>query len=113
MNDKQSITTGFLRSVMASREIDATEKFILNMILLSKGRNFWEYETMAELLGTTRQNISKKMESLIDKGFLVRTKPPGKRYYLTFATDKAKKLFTPKKEVNSDIMALYNSVIGG
>ena len=113
MNDKQSITTGFLRSVMASREIDATEKMILNMILLSKSRNFWEYETIAELLGTTRQNISKKMESLIDKGFLVRTKPTGKRYYLTFATDKAKKLFMPKKEVNSDIMALYNSVIGG
>lgn len=113
MNEKQSITTGFLRSVMASREIDASEKMILNAILISKARNYWEMETMAEMFGMSRQSVGKKINSLIDKGFIVRTKPPGKRYYLTFATDKAKKLFMPKKELNSDIMTLFNNVIKG
>lgn len=110
----EKATIGFLKSVLSSTEIDASEKMILNIILNAKGRNFWEMEQLGEMLGMNRQLISKKIKSLIDKGFIFRTKPKGKRYYLTYATDKAKKQFLPNKKLeNGEVMQLFNKVIKG
>lgn len=99
---------------MASKELDANEKMILNVILLSKTRNYWEMETLGDMLGISRQLVAQKIKSLIDKNYLFRQKPKGKRYYLTYATDKAKKQFLPNiKMEQSELKALFDNVIGG
>lgn len=110
----EKTTIGFLKSVLASTEIDANEKMILNIILNSKGRNFWEMEQLGDLLGMNRQLVGKKLKSLENKGLIFRTKPKGKRYYLTYATTKAKKIFFPNEKLeNGEVMQLFNKVIKG
>lgn len=91
MNKKT--TTGLLISVLNDKDLDAYEKLILNIVLLSPKRNFYDMETLGDYLGTNRQVISRRMKDLIDKGYLVRTKPRGKNYYLTYATETAKKKY--------------------
>ena len=91
MNNKKTI--GLLLSVLNDKELDAYEKLILNIVLISPKRNYYDMELLGEYLGTNRQLISRKIKNLIDKGLIVRTKPRGKQYYLTYATEQAKKKY--------------------
>lgn len=91
MNKKT--TTGLLISVLNDKDLDAYEKLILNIVLLSPKRNYYDMEQLGDYLGTNRQLISRKIKNLIDNGLIVRTKPKGKQYYLTYATEQAKKKY--------------------
>lgn len=91
MNKKT--TTGLLISVLNDKDLDAYEKLILNIVLLSPKRSYYDMEQLGDYLGTNRQLISRKIKNLIDNGLIVRTKPKGKQYYLTYATEQAKKKY--------------------
>lgn len=91
MNKKT--TTGLLISVLNDKDLDAYEKLILNIVLLSPKRNYYDMEQLGDYLGTNRQLISRKIKNLIDNGLIVRSKPKGKQYYLTYATETAKKKY--------------------
>lgn len=91
MNKKT--TTGLLISVLNDKDLDAYEKLILNIVLLSPKRNFYDMEVLGDYLGTNRQVIARRIKGLIEKGYLVRTKPRGKNYYLTYATEQAKRKY--------------------
>lgn len=91
MNKKT--TTGLLISVLNDKSLDAYEKLILNIVLLSPKRSYYDMEQLGDYLGTNRQLISRKIKNLIDNGLIVRTKPKGKQYYLTYATETAKKKY--------------------
>ena len=86
-------TTGLLISVLNDKDLDAYEKLILNIVLLSPKRNYYDMEQLGDFLGTNRQLISRKIKNLIDNGLIVRTKPKGKQYYLTYATEQAKRKY--------------------
>ena len=91
MNNKKTI--GLLLSVLNDKEIDAYEKLILNIVLTSPKRNYYDMELLGDYIGTNRQLIARKLNNLIERGLIVRTKPKGKKYYLTYATETAKKKY--------------------
>ena len=109
---QQKLTIGVYLSVLELKEIDMTSKLILNVVLSNRKRNYWEQDYLALMLGVSRPTIEKSFKKLIDKGFIFRTKPKQRRYYLTYATQKALNLL-PSKSENNEIKDLFNKVVMG
>lgn len=109
---QQKLTMGVYLSVLELKDLDMTSKIILNVVLSNRKRNYWEQEYLALMLGVSRPTIEKSFKKLIEKGYIFRTKPKQRRYYLTYATQAALNLL-PNKNENNEIKDLFNKVVMG
>lgn len=84
-------TLGLYLSVF-QEPISMIDKVVLNYLLNSSKRKYWSIADTASKLGCTEKTVSNSLKSLESKGYILREKPEGKRYYLTRLTSKALKV---------------------
>lgn len=105
-------------SILSDRTLSFCEKLVLNTFMVgNKKRCYWGMEQLSELLGTTRQTISKAIKTLEDKGYVIREKPRGKKYYLTYISNNALKKYAKEykepKLQPGELQVLFKKVIYG